>query len=97
MKMVLNCNYGFKLNVEYVPGAVGSLAQRLFSESSARYIAEVTESNQPGFLKILEKHGIPSCELGLTINEPVADFGQFTISLDEAKKAFRRGLTKYME
>ena len=49
------------------------------------------------FLDIMEKHGIPTCELGLTINEPIADFGSFTISLDEAKAAFRRGLPKYLE
>ena len=97
MKMTLNNQYGFKLNMEYIPGAVGSLAQRLFSETSARYIAEVTESNQPGFLEIMEKHGVPTCELGLTINEPIADFGAFTISLEEAKAAFRRGLPKYLE
>lgn len=97
MKMTLNCRYGFKLNIDYVPGAVSSLAQRLFSETSARYVAEVTESNQPEFLAIMEKHGVPSCELGLTLNEPLADFGQFTISLDAIKSAFRECLPGYLE
>ncbi|MGQ4911050.1 MAG: phosphoribosylformylglycinamidine synthase subunit PurL [Candidatus Thorarchaeota archaeon] len=97
MKMVMNNDFGFKLNLDYIPGTVNSLGQRLFSETSARYIAEVTESNQPQFLAVLEKHGVASCELGLTLNEPVADFGAFTIHLDEAKEAFRSGLSKYLE
>ena len=96
MKMVMNSEYGIKLNLDYIPGTVNSLAQALFSETSARYLVEVTESNQPEFLKIIEKHETTSCELGLTTSDPVADFGKFTIPLDEARTAFSGGLSKFL-
>jgi phosphoribosylformylglycinamidine synthase II len=97
MKMALNSRYGFKLNLDYIPGTVSSLAQRLFSETSGRYLAEVTEGNQSEFLNIIEKHQGVACELGLTITETLADFGKFSIPMKEAKEVFRRGLRKYME
>ncbi len=97
MKMVMESEYGFKLNMDYVPGTVNSLAQALFSETSSRYITEVTESNQTEFLNILDKHGITSCELGLTTSEPFANFGRFVVPLDEAKAAFSRGLSRFFE
>lgn len=97
MKMVLNSNYGFKLNLEYTPGTVSSLGQRLFSETSGRYLVEVTESNQPEFLKIFENYNIPVCEIGLTVTDHIADFGSFQVSLDDAQRVFSNGLKKYME
>jgi phosphoribosylformylglycinamidine synthase II len=97
MKMALNSRYGFKLNLDYIPGTVSSLAQRLFSETSGRYLAEVTEGNQSEFLNIIEKHQGVACELGLTITEMFADFGKFSIPMQEAKEVFRRGLREYME
>jgi phosphoribosylformylglycinamidine synthase len=97
MKMTLRSEYGFKLDMEYVPGTVNSLAQRLYSETSGRYLAEVTESNQPEFLAIVEKHGSSVCELGLTVQEPIADFGLFSVSMEEAREAFTQGLKKFME
>jgi phosphoribosylformylglycinamidine synthase II len=97
MKMVLRSNYGFKLNLDYVPGTVSSLAQRLFSETSGRYLAEVTESNQEEFMKIVENHQSTACELGLTVTEPIADFGEFNIPMQEAKEVFSRGMRKYLE
>jgi hypothetical protein len=82
--------------LEYIPGTVNSLAQGLFSETSARYLAEVTESNQPEFLAILEKHELATCELGLTTLDPIADFGRFTIALDKARMEFNSGLAKHL-
>jgi hypothetical protein len=83
--------------MDYIPGTVNSLAQSLFSETSSRYLAEVTESNQPEFLKLIEKHGTASCELGLTTPDPIADFGRFTIPLDEARAAFSEGFNKFLD
>jgi phosphoribosylformylglycinamidine synthase len=97
MKMVLRSEYGFKLNLDYVPGTANSLAQRLYSETSGRYLAEVTESNQAEFLTIIEKHGSSVCELGLTVQEPVADFGAFSITMKEAREVFTNGLKQFME
>ncbi len=97
MKMALRSEYGFKLDMDYIPGTANSLAQRLYSETSGRYLAEVTESNQPEFLRIVEKYGSTVCELGLTVQEPIADFGLFSISMDNAREAFTNGLRKFME
>lgn len=97
MKMVIGSEYGFKLNMDYIPGTVNSLAQALFSETSTRYLAEVTESKQPDFLSLMEKHGVATCELGLTTSDPVADFGRFVVPLDKARSAFSRGLSKFLE
>ena len=97
MKMALRSEYGFKLNMDYIPGTANSLAQRLYSETSGRYLAEVTESNQPEFIAIVEKHGSSVCELGLTVQEPIADFGMFSVSMNEAREAFTNGLRKFME
>jgi len=97
MKMVLNGQYGFKLDLTGAPGSAGSQAEKLFSESSARYVAEVSETNQPEFREIMEKHDVRICEIGLTVSEPVANFGEFSISIDDARAAFQGGLRKYME
>jgi phosphoribosylformylglycinamidine synthase len=97
MKMTLNSPLGFKLALEGAPGTARGLAERLFSESAARYIAEVSESNQPEFMEIMEKHGVPICEIGLTVPQEVADFGIFSITPEEAEEAYRTGLRKYME
>ena len=97
MKMAVNSEYGFKLNMDYIPGTVNSLAQSLFSETASRYLAEVTESNQPEFLQLVEKHETTVCELGLTTQKPVADFSKFIIPLDEVKASFTKGFSKYMD
>jgi len=97
MKMALRSEYGFKLNLDYIPGAANSLAQKLYSETSGRYLAEVTESNQADFLEIVEKHESSVCELGLTNKEPVADFGAFSLTMDEAREVFSNGLKQFME
>ena len=97
MKMAMDSEYGFKLNMDYIPGTVNSLAQALFSETSSRYLVEVTESNQPEFLKIVDKYETTSCELGLTTSKPVADFSRFTIPMDKAREAFSGGLSKFLE
>jgi phosphoribosylformylglycinamidine synthase len=97
LKMVLKSTLGFKLNLEGAPGTAKGFAERLFSESSARYIAEVSESNQPEFMRIMKKHEVPICEIGLTVQDQIADFGVFSISHQEAREAFQSGLRKYME
>ncbi len=97
LKMVLKSDFGFKLNMDYIPGTINSLGQGLFSETSSRYLAEVTESNQPEFLKLIEKHGTTCCELGLTTTDPIADFGRFAVRTSDARKAFSGGLSKYLE
>ncbi|MFW9909865.1 MAG: AIR synthase-related protein [Candidatus Thorarchaeota archaeon] len=97
MKMTLNSPYGFKLDLEGTPGSARGLAEQLFSESSARYVAEVPESNQVEFQSIMEKHGVQICEIGLTITDNLANFGKFAISLSDARDAFRNGIPKYME
>jgi phosphoribosylformylglycinamidine synthase len=95
LKMVVNSSYGFKVDLLDVPGTARSLTQVLFSETSARYLAEVTESNQEEFLGIMEKHKVPFDELGLTMTEPIARFGKFSIPVDEARAIFEGGLQRF--
>lgn len=97
LKMVLNSQYGFKLALRDLPGTTRGLAETLFSETSARYIVEVTESNQKAFLDIMAQRGVAVDEIGLTVKEPIASFGQFSIPVKEAREAFRTGLVRYLE
>ncbi len=97
MKMVMNSDYGFKVDLDYVPGTTSRDVEILFSETSARYVAEVTESNQQQFMDVMEKHETPVVEIGLTVNNRVADFGDFEVDMKEAARSFRTGLRKYME
>ncbi len=97
MKMVINSDYGFKVDLHDIPGTAKSLGQILYSETSARYIIEGTESNQNELFEIMNKHGVAIDEIGLTMNEPVANFGEFSVSLKEARELFANGLVKYLE
>ena len=96
MKMVLDSDFGFKLDLEGIPGSADSLAKALFSETSARYLAEVSESKQPKFMEIVQANNCQVIELGLTINEPIADFGIFKLNQVEARKCFQSTLPKLM-
>ncbi|MGY5854149.1 MAG: phosphoribosylformylglycinamidine synthase subunit PurL [Candidatus Thorarchaeota archaeon] len=97
IKMLLGSKYGFKLSISDIPGTAKSLTEIIFSESPARYLAEVTESNQPQFLSIMNENSVQVVELGLTQQERVADFGEFSLDMSEAQKEFKRGLAQYLE
>jgi phosphoribosylformylglycinamidine synthase II len=94
MKMVINSDFGFKLDLEGIPGSTDSLAKALFSETSARYLAEVSESKQSKFMEIVEENNCEVIELGLTINEPIADFGIFKMNRNDAREYYRSTLPK---
>ncbi|UCE11194.1 MAG: hypothetical protein JSW61_04455 [Candidatus Thorarchaeota archaeon] len=95
LKMAVNSSYGFKVEFLDLPGTARSLTQVLFSETSARYLAEVTESNQDEFLGIMEKNKVPHDELGLTVTEPIARFGKFSIPVSEVTDIFENGLRAF--
>jgi phosphoribosylformylglycinamidine synthase len=97
IKMVLESDFGFKLDLEGIPGSTDSLAKALFSETSARYLAEVSESKQSQFMEIVENNGCQALELGLTINEPIADFRKFKINHEDARSWFTSTLPKLMD
>ncbi len=97
LKMALDSEYGFTLDLTGAPGSIRSTAETLFSESAGRYLAEVTESNQTEFLGIMESHGIRTCELGLTVKERIIDFGEFKIPMEKAEEVYRNSLSKYLE
>ncbi|MGV9102810.1 MAG: phosphoribosylformylglycinamidine synthase subunit PurL, partial [Candidatus Thorarchaeota archaeon] len=97
MKMVMNSDHGFKIDVESIPGSASRDVEMLFSESSARYLAEVTKSNQQKFMGLMERYEAPVIEIGQTVDEHVSDFGDFRVDLEEAVQAYRKGLRKYME
>ncbi|MGY5875130.1 MAG: phosphoribosylformylglycinamidine synthase subunit PurL [Candidatus Thorarchaeota archaeon] len=97
MKMLLDSKYGFRLSISDIPGTAKSLPEIIFSESPARYLAEVTESNQPQFLSLMNDNDMQVVELGLTQQKRIADFGEFSLDMNEAQKEFKRGLAQYME
>lgn len=97
MKMVLESDYGFKVDLEGIPGSTDSLTKALFSETSARYLAEVSESKQPKFMEIVQNNDCEVLELGLTINDPIADFGAFKINRNNAREWFHSTLPKLMD
>ncbi|NHJ15093.1 MAG: hypothetical protein EAX95_15530 [Candidatus Thorarchaeota archaeon] len=92
MKMVFKSNYGFRITVDKVPGTAESLTGILFSESSGRYIVEVTETNESEFLRIAQENDADTLELGLTTFEQMANFGKFKINIEMARRAFKATL-----
>ncbi|UCH05135.1 MAG: phosphoribosylformylglycinamidine synthase subunit PurL [Candidatus Thorarchaeota archaeon] len=97
LKMVIRGDYGFRLDISDVPGTAKTQSDILYSESSARYIVEVTETKQPEFLETMNQHAVPVCELGLTMAEPKASFGSFVIDREDAQKSYEKGLRRYMK
>lgn len=88
MKMVMDSSYGFRVTVDKVPGTVESMTGILFSESSGRYLVEVTESNESEFLRIARKNHAETLELGLTTIEQIANFGEFKMNIETARRAY---------
>ncbi len=96
LKMMMAGDYGFRIDISDVPGTAKSLTEILYSESSARYVVEVTETNQPEFLDIMNENRVSVCELGLTQADPIANFGSFALQMDDARKSYQSGLPKYL-
>jgi phosphoribosylformylglycinamidine synthase len=97
MKMALRGDLGFRLDLTDVPGSAKGLTEILYSETSARYLVEVTETNQEEFLHTVERFGVAATELGLTLNEPIANFGSFSIDLKEAREAYLTGIASILD
>ncbi len=97
LKMVVRGEYGFRLDLSDVPGTAKTQSEILYSESSARYLVEVTETKQPQFLEAMNQHGVTVCELGLTMAGPTATFGSFSIKRKDIQKSYERGLRRYMK
>ncbi len=92
MKMVLKSSHGFRISVEG-----SSIGHTLFSESSARYVAEVPSKHEKEFVKMMQQRGVPVTRLGQTVAERIADFGSFAVPMERAITAFNTGLRQYME
>jgi phosphoribosylformylglycinamidine synthase II len=97
MKMALRGDLGFRLDLTDIPGSAKGLTEILYSETSARYLVEVTETNQDEFLQTVERYGVAATELGLTLNEPIANFGAFTVDLKKAREAFLYGIAGILD
>ncbi|MFQ5832827.1 MAG: phosphoribosylformylglycinamidine synthase subunit PurL [Candidatus Thorarchaeota archaeon] len=97
LKMTMGGDYGFRIDLSDVPGTAKSLTEILYSESSARYVVEVTETKQPEFLDIMKRHEVSVCELGLTMAGSTANFGSFVLEMDDARKSYQSGLIRYMK
>lgn len=97
MKMALRGDLGFRLDLSDIPGSATNITEILYSETSARYLVEVTETNQETFLRTMESHKVVATELGLTLTEPIANFGSFSVELGDARTNFTNGLTKLLD
>ncbi len=96
MKMALRGEYGFRLDLSDIPGSAIELTEILYSETSARYLIEVTETNQEEFLRTIDSCGVIATELGLTLNEPMANFGKFSVNMQDARKAYFNGIARFL-
>ncbi len=97
MKMALRGDFGFRLDLSDIPGSAIGMTEILYSETSARYLVEVTETNQEEFLRTMESCKVVATELGLTLNEPIANFGSFSVDLKEARKAYMSGIAELLD
>ncbi len=94
MKMLLRSSLGFKLRLSFDGLTTG---HALFSESSARYVVEVTPGKEREFKTSIRDKGVPLTLLGRTVAEHIADFGDFIVPIEQATTAFNNGLRQYME
>jgi phosphoribosylformylglycinamidine synthase len=97
MKIALCGDFGFRLDLSDIPGSAIGLTETLYSETSARYLVEVTETNQEKFLRTVDDSGAIATELGLTLSEPIANFGGFSVDMQEAREAYSKGFAKLMD
>jgi phosphoribosylformylglycinamidine synthase len=97
MKMVMSSNYGFRVEIDKVPGTVQTQEGILFSETTGRYLAEVTETNQEEFVSIMSSHNVRAVELGLTTFEQVANFGSFKLNIETTRKSYAEVLSGHMQ
>ncbi len=96
MKMALSSNYGFRVDIDKVPGTAQTETGILFSETTGRYLAEVTETNQDEFVSIMANHRVSAVELGLTTFEQMANFGSFKIEMEAARETYTKTLANRM-
>ncbi|MFX1367964.1 MAG: AIR synthase-related protein, partial [Promethearchaeota archaeon] len=97
MKMALSSNYGFRVEIDKVPGTAQTETGILFSETTGRYLAEVTETNQDEFVSIMANHRVSAVELGLTTFEQIAHFGSFKIKMEAAREIYTKTLANRMQ
>ena len=97
IKMIVNSEYGFTISLDDVPGTATTLTEILYSETPARYLVEVTESNQPQFLEITENHDVSVVELGLTQKDQIADFNAFSLEVPKLIQSYKKALEQLIE
>ncbi|MCS7130257.1 MAG: phosphoribosylformylglycinamidine synthase subunit PurL [Archaeoglobaceae archaeon] len=67
----------------------------LFSESNTRWIVEVEERDLEEYLEFFRMKGLKAEHIGFSEGSKL-DFGRFSCDLDEAEKAWRTGMSKYL-
>jgi phosphoribosylformylglycinamidine (FGAM) synthase-like enzyme len=97
MKMVMRSELGFRVSLENHIGGANTLGEKLFSESSARYVVEVADADRSGFEQLMHGHKVPFYDIGKTVSDHIADFGAFAIPVRNAMDAFYGVLDRYME
>ncbi len=67
----------------------------LFSESNTRWVVELPESLAEGYVEFFRAKGLRAEIIGYSGGERL-DFGTFSVELDEADKAWRDGLSRFL-
>ncbi len=84
-EMAISSNIGFDVNLSFV---------ELFSESNTRWVVEVSKRDANKLVEFFTDNSLKAKVIGFTDSE--LNYGSFSITIDEAEKSFKTGLSKYL-
>ncbi len=98
-EMMIKNSIGAKVSLKNLPVEKElSLEEKIFSESTARYIVEVSEEHIIAVTEILETNKIPYAILGDTKEKPILEIEEIgDITLKSIEEKWKRAITNYME
>ncbi|MCS7144713.1 MAG: AIR synthase-related protein, partial [Archaeoglobaceae archaeon] len=67
----------------------------LFSESNTRWIVEVKEEELKDYIEFFRNNGLKAEQIGYSEGDKL-DFGSFSCNLNEADKAWRTGMSRFL-
>lgn len=98
-EMMIKNSIGAKISLKNLPVKTElSLEEKIFSESTARYIVEVSEEHIITVKEILETNKTPYALLGETKEKPILEIEEIgDITLKSIKEKWKLAITNYME
>jgi phosphoribosylformylglycinamidine synthase subunit PurL len=92
---------GFKVDLEGLPGKVGRLDEKLFSESHSRFILEIARRQTKRVMRSFRRIGIPALKIGETTDDQQLSLGDNTgtlkLSLSQASESWNQTIPEMME